>query len=87
MKPGNITTNNTDTSKNIKIENKTPEKLEIKEEKPQTMEVPIKETKNYTLYDELMNIRLNNTLSIADKKSKITHYSGQPFTTGAGFTF
>ena len=65
--------NNTYTSKNIKIENKTPEKVEIKEEKPQTMEVPIKETKNYTLYDELMNIRLNNTLSIADKKSKIEY--------------
>lgn len=65
--------NDTYTSKNIKIENKTPEKVEIKEEKPQTMEVPIKETKNYTLYDELMNIRLNNTLSIADKKSKIEY--------------
>ena len=65
--------NNTYTSKNIKIENKTPEKVEIKEEKPQTMEVPIKETKNYTLYDELMNIRLNNTLGIADKKSKIEY--------------
>ena len=65
--------NDTNTSKNIKIENKTPEKVEIKEEKPQTMEVPIKETKNYTLYDELMNIRLNNTLSIADKKSKIEY--------------
>lgn len=65
--------NNTYTSKNIKIENKTPEKVEIKEEKPQTMEVPIKETKNYKLYDELMNIRLNNTLGIADKKSKIEY--------------
>lgn len=65
--------NDTYTSKDIKIENKTPEKVEIKEEKPQTMEVPIKETKNYTLYDELMNIRLNNTLSIADKKSKIEY--------------
>lgn len=65
--------NDTYTSKNIKIENKTPEKVEIKEEKPQTMEVPIKETKNYTLYDELMNIRLNNTLGIADKKSKIEY--------------
>lgn len=65
--------NNTYISKNIKIENKTPEKVEIKEEKPQTMEVPIKETKNYTLYDELMNIRLNNTLCIADKKSKIEY--------------
>lgn len=65
--------NNTYTSKNIKIENKTPEKVEIKEEKPQTVEVPIKETKNYTLYDELMNIRLNNTLCIADKKSKIEY--------------
>lgn len=65
--------NNTYTSKNIKIENKIPEKVEITEEKPQTMEVPIKETKNYTLYDELMNIRLNNTLSIADKKSKIEY--------------
>lgn len=65
--------NNTYTSKNIKIENKTPEKVEIKEEKPQTVEVPIKETKNYTLYDELMNIRLNNTLGIADKKSKIEY--------------
>lgn len=65
--------NNTYTSKNIKIENKTPEKVEITEEKLQTMEVPIKETKNYTLYDELMNIRLNNTLSIADKKSKIEY--------------
>lgn len=60
-------------SKNIKIENKTPEKIEIKEEKPQTVEVPIKETKDYTLYDELMNIRLNNTLGIADKKSKIEY--------------
>ena len=65
--------NDTYTSKNIKIENKTPEKVEIKEEKPQTIEVPIKETKNYTLYDELMNIRLNNTLGIADKKSKIEY--------------
>ena len=65
--------NNTYTSKDIKIENKTPEKVEIKEEKPQTVEVPIKETKNYTLYDELMNIRLNNTLGIADKKSKIEY--------------
>ena len=65
--------NNTYTSKNIKIENKTPEKVEIKEEKPQTVEIPIKETKNYTLYDELMNIRLNNTLGIADKKSKIEY--------------
>lgn len=65
--------NNTYTSKNIKIENKTPEKVEIKEEKPQTVEVPIKETKNYALYDELMNIRLNNTLGIADKKSKIEY--------------
>ena len=65
--------NNTYTSKNIKIENKTPEKVVIKEEKPQTVEVPIKETKNYTLYDELMNIRLNNTLGIADKKSKIEY--------------
>jgi DNA polymerase III, subunit gamma and tau len=65
--------NNTYTSKNIKIENKTPEKVEIKEEKPQTVEVPIKETTNYTLYDELMNIRLNNTLGIADKKSKIEY--------------
>lgn len=65
--------NNTYTSKNINTENKTPEKVEIKEEKLQTMEVPIKETKNYTLYDELMNIRLNNTLGIADKKSKIEY--------------
>ena len=65
--------NDTYTSKDIKIENKTPEKVEIKEEKPQTVEVPIKETKNYTLYDELMNIRLNNTLGIADKKSKIEY--------------
>lgn len=65
--------NNTCTSNNIKIENKTPEKVEIKEEKTQTMEVPIKETKNYTLYDELMSIRLNNTLGIADKKSKIEY--------------
>ena len=65
--------NNTYTSKNIKIENKTPEKVEIKEEKPQTVEVPIKETKDYTLYDELMNIRLNNTLGIADKTSKIEY--------------
>lgn len=65
--------NDTYTSKNIKIENKTPEKVEIKEEKPQTVEIPIKETKNYTLYDELMNIRLNNTLGIADKKSKIEY--------------
>ena len=65
--------NITHESKNIKIENKTPEKVEIKEEKPQTMEVPIKETKNYKLYDELMNIRLNNTLGIADKKSKIEY--------------
>lgn len=73
LKNKQIFENNTYTSKNIKIENKTPEKVEIKEEKPQTMEVPIKETKNYTLYDELMNIRLNNTLSIADKKSKIEY--------------
>ena len=65
--------NNTYTSKDIKIENKTPEKVEIKEEKPQTVEVPIKETKDYTLYDELMNIRLNNTLGIADKTSKIEY--------------
>ena len=65
--------NDTYTSKDIKIENKTPEKVEIKEEKPQNVEVPIKETKNYTLYDELMNIRLNNTLGIADKKSKIEY--------------
>ena len=65
--------NNTHESKNIKIENKTPEKVEIKEEKPQTVEVPIKETKDYALYDELMNIRLNNTLGIADKKSKIEY--------------
>ena len=65
--------NNTYTSKNIKIENKIPEKVEIKEEKPQTVEVPIKETKDYTLYDELMSIRLNNTLGIADKKSKIEY--------------
>ena len=65
--------NDTYTSKDIKIENKTPEKVEIKEEKPQTIEVPIKETKNYTLYDELMNIRLNNTLGIADKTSKIEY--------------
>ena len=65
--------NNTYTSKNINIENKTPEKVEIKEEKPQTVEVPIKETKDYTLYDELMSIRLNNTLGIADKKSKIEY--------------
>ena len=65
--------NDTYASKNIKIENKTPEKVEIKEEKPQTVEVPIKETKDYTLYDELMNIRLNNTLGIADKKSKIEY--------------
>ena len=61
------------TSNNIKIENKTPEKVEIKEEKPQTVEVSIKETKDYTLYDELMNIRLNNTLGIADKTSKIEY--------------
>ena len=60
-------------SKNIKIENKTPEKVEIKEEKPQTVKVSIKETKDYTLYDELMSIRLNNTLSIADKRSKIEY--------------
>ena len=65
--------NNIYTSKNINIENKTPEKVEIKEEKSQTVEVPIKETKDYTLYDELMSIRLNNTLSIADKKSKIEY--------------
>lgn len=65
--------NNTCTSNNIKIVNKTPEKVEIKEEKPQTIEVPIKETKDYTLYDELMSIRLNNTLGIADKKSKIEY--------------
>ena len=65
--------NNTCISNNIKIENKTPEKVEIKEEKSQTVEVPIKETKNYTLYDELMNIRLNNTLGIADKRSKIEY--------------
>ena len=65
--------NNTYASKNINIENKTPEKVEIKEEKSQTVEVPIKETKDYTLYDELMSIRLNNTLGIADKKSKIEY--------------
>lgn len=65
--------NNVRESKNIKIENKTPEKVEIKEEKPQPVEVPIKETKDYTLYDELMSIRLNNTLGIADKKSKIEY--------------
>ena len=65
--------NTTYESKNIKIENKTPEKVEIKEEKPQTAEVPIKETKDYTLYDELMSIRLNNTLGIADKTSKIEY--------------
>lgn len=65
--------NITHESKNIKIENKTPEKIEIKEEKPQTVKVPIKETKDYTLYDELMSIRLNNTLGIADKKSKIEY--------------
>ena len=65
--------NNVHESKNIKIENKTPEKVEIKEEKPQPVEVPIKETKDYTLYDELMSIRLNNTLGIADKKSKIEY--------------
>lgn len=65
--------NNVHESKNIKIENKTSEKVEIKEEKPQNVEVPIKETKDYTLYDELMSIRLNNTLSIADKKSKIEY--------------
>mgnify|MGYP004534855545 FL=1 len=65
--------NNTYESKNIKIENKTSEKVEIKEEKPQNVEVPIKEKKDYTLYDELMSIRLNNTLSIADKKSKIEY--------------
>ena len=65
--------NNVYDSKNMKIENKTSEKVEIKEEKPQTVEVPIKETKNYTLYDELMNIRLNNTLGIADKTSKIEY--------------
>ena len=65
--------NNIYTSKNINIENKTPEKVEIKEEKSQTVEVPIKETTDYTLYDELMSIRLNNTLSIADKKSKIEY--------------
>lgn len=60
-------------SKNIKIENKTSENEEIKEEKLQNVEVPIKETKDYTLYDELMSIRLNNTLGIADKKSKIEY--------------
>lgn len=65
--------NNTYTSKNIRIENKTSEKVEIKEEKSQTVKVPIKETKDYTLYDELMSIRLNNTLGIADKKSKIEY--------------
>ena len=65
--------NNTFESKNIKIENKTSEKVEIKEEKPQNVEVLIKETKDYTLYDELMSIRLNNTLGIADKKSKIEY--------------
>ena len=65
--------NNIYNSKNMKIENKTPEKVEIKEEKTQTVEVPIKETKDYTLYDELMSIRLNNTLSIADKRSKIEY--------------
>ena len=65
--------NNTYESKNIKIENKTSEKVEIKEEKPQNVEVPIKEKKDYTLYDELMSIRLNNTLGIADKRSKIEY--------------
>lgn len=65
--------NNAYDSKNMKIENKIPEKVEIKEEKPQTVEVPIKETKDYTLYDELMSIRLNNTLGIADKRSKIEY--------------
>ena len=65
--------NNVHESKNIRIENKTPEKVEIKEEKPQTVKLSIKETKDYTLYDELMSIRLNNTLSIADKKSKIEY--------------
>ena len=65
--------NNAYESKNIKIENKTSEKVEIKEEKPQTVKLSIKETKDYTLYDELMSIRLNNTLSIADKKSKIEY--------------
>ena len=60
-------------SKNIKIENKTSENEEIKEEKLQNVEVPIKETKDYTLYDELMSIRLNNTLGIADKRSKIEY--------------
>ena len=65
--------NNIYESKNIKIENKTPEKVETQEEKPQTVEVPIKEKKDYTLYDELMSIRLNNTLGIADKKSKIEY--------------
>lgn len=65
--------NNAYDSKNMKIENKTSEKVEIKEEKPQTVKVPIKETKDYTLYDELMSIRLNNTLSIADKRSKIEY--------------
>lgn len=64
--------NNTYDSKNMKIENKTSEKVEIKE-KPQTVEVPIKETKDYTLYDELMSIRLNNILCIADKRSKIEY--------------
>lgn len=65
--------NNVRESKNIKIENKTPEKVEIKEEKTQPVELPIKETKDYTLYDELMSIRLNNTLGIADKTSKIEY--------------
>ena len=65
--------NNVHESKNIRIENKTPEKVEIKEEKPQPVKLSIKETKDYTLYDELMSIRLNNTLSIADKKSKIEY--------------
>lgn len=73
LKNKQMFTNNIYESKNIKIENKTPEKVETQEEKPQTVEVPIKEKKDYTLYDELMSIRLNNTLGIADKKSKIEY--------------
>lgn len=65
--------NNNYGPENIKLERKIPEKEEIKEEKIQTVEVPIKETKDYTLYNELMNIRLNNILGIADKKSKLEY--------------
>ena len=73
LKNEQVFENNNYESKNIKIENNTPKKVEIKEEKTQILKVPIKETKDYTPYDELMNIRLNNILGIADKKSKIEY--------------